>query len=423
MSTLYIRLPSKATTGNAAHVADLTCQFAYASVGGAIEREGVSVLSQLVDVVLKARRVVLLLAASDVTLLRLKVPPLSAARLKAALPNLVEDQLISDPSECTMVAGPSEDGMRTVAVVHHAWLELLAKTLIELGARNVAAVPMQLCLPYDPDMVAAAVAEHNGDNDVALRLTEDGGIGLSIQSAQDAGADTDAGAAQEIVQTLCALVPDAPIALYVQQSHVTHYQAAVNEAEVHERIAVFSDNWSHWIAGAKNLPLNLMAGLGMSTSQGVNWSNWRWPLILVTACLVINIAGLNVDWLRMKREAATLKASMTQIYKSAYPKETVIQDPMAQMRQKISQAQHEAGLPSPDDFTTMTATFAEVWESVMQGRKTPSIAALEYNERSLLVRLNADGEAPTASMKAALSARNLALTQQKANEWQIRSGK
>ena len=70
-------------------------------------------------------------------------------------------------------------------------------------------------------------------------------------------------------QTLCALVPDAPMALYVQQSHVTHYQAVVNAAELQERIAVFSDNWSHWIDGAQGVTLNLLTGLAGGGSGSV----------------------------------------------------------------------------------------------------------------------------------------------------------
>ena len=84
---------------------------------------------------------------------------------------------------------------------------------------------------------------------------------------------------------------------------------------------------------------------------------WRWPLILASAVLVINVVGLNVEWFRMKREAAALRATMTQIYKSTYPKDTVIVDPVAQMKQKIAASQRESGQAAPDDFTPLTASF------------------------------------------------------------------
>src|SRR5690606_20109828 len=118
------------------------------------------------------KQVVLLLSASDVSLLRLQVPPLPPGKLKAALPSLVEEQLISDPAECVIVAGPADEGMRTIAVVQRAWLDILVRTFTAFGAKKLTAVPAQLCLPVEPPAVAASVIAHQGDRDVVLRLNE-----------------------------------------------------------------------------------------------------------------------------------------------------------------------------------------------------------------------------------------------------------
>ena len=441
MSTLYIRLPSKAVADRALHLLALACPFALVSNGSAIERQGTSPLSDLSDIVAKSQRVVLLLAASDVTLLRVKVPPLSSARLKAALPNLVEDKLITDPADCVVVAGGLSDGLRTIAVVQRAWIDILAKTLIAFGARHIAALPAQLCLSYQsgqPGSVTAAIDDRNdGDQnaniDMTLRLSEQDGIGLAITHEKDESA------ANVAIQTLCAVVPEAPITLYVPQSAVRTYQEVVNDplalnqgaqnkATLNKRINVFADNWSRWIAGANVTTLDLMAGLGAGTGPKLDWRPWRWPLALAAAVLVINTTALNIDWWRMKGETNSLRAAMIQIYKSAYPKETVIIDPIAQMQQKIAAAKRDSGLAAPDDFTAITAAFGEAWASaVVAVGKTTSIAALEYRERSLFVRLKPGSEAPTQQMKAALAKRDLALdlapTQSGAVVWQIRSAK
>ncbi len=91
MSTLYIRLPSKAAAEHLQPEAGFDCAFALASDNGALEREGNAALSQLAAAITAAQRVVLLLAASDVSLLQVQMPPMSASRLKAALPNMVEE--------------------------------------------------------------------------------------------------------------------------------------------------------------------------------------------------------------------------------------------------------------------------------------------------------------------------------------------
>jgi general secretion pathway protein L len=418
LSTLYIRLPSKAAADSAPHWLALACPFALVSHGSAIERQGTAPLSDLSDTVAKSQRVVLLLAASDVVLLRIKVPPLSSARLKAALPNLVEDQLITDPADCVVVAGGLSGGLRTVAVVQRVWLDILAKTLIGFGARHIAVFPAQLCLPYQSDQpgsVTAAIndrndGEQNAAIDMTLRLSEQDGIGLAIMPEQNESA------ASVAIRTLCAVVPEAPISLYVPQSLVRAYQevindpVALNQGALNKRINVFADNWSRWIAGANVTALDLMTGLGAGTGSTLDWRPWRWPLALAAAVLVINAAALNTDWWRMKGETNSLRAAMIQIYKSAYPKESVIIDPIAQMQQKIAAARHDSGLAAPDDFTAITAAFGEAWSGVIAAAgKTTAIAALEYREHSLFVRLKPGGEAPTQQMKAALAKRNLAL--------------
>ena len=254
MSTLYIRLPSKAAADNAPHWIALPCPYALVSHGDAIEREGVGALSELSDAVAKAQRVVLLLAASDVSLLRIKVPPISGARLKAALPNLVEDQLVSDPADCIVVAGPSADGLRTVAVINRAWFEILTQTMVTFGARQITALPAQLCLPHHAGSVAAAAIEQGSDIDLALRMTELDGIGLPIMPEHAESAPHD------VVQTLCTLVPELPITLYVAQASVPAYQEAINTAlALDQRITLFADNWSRWITGAAHVGIDLMA--------------------------------------------------------------------------------------------------------------------------------------------------------------------
>jgi general secretion pathway protein L len=460
LSTLYIRLPSKTATEIAPNWPALACPFALVSNGSAIERQGTAPLPDLADTIAKAQRVLLLLAASDVTVLRLQVPPLSSARLKAALPNMVEDRLIADPADCVVVAGGLADGLRTVAVVQRAWLDILAKTLIAFGARHIVALPAQLCLPYQsaqtgqpgqPGSVVAAISdrnagdqnngEQNADFDMTLRLSEQDGIGLAIN------VDQNESAAHEVIRTLCAVVPEAPITLYVPESLVLAYQEAVNDpVDLHQgspnkvalnkRIDIFADNWSRWIAGAGVTTLDLMAGLGLGTGPVLDWRAWRWPLALAAAVLLINVTALNIDWWHMKGEANALRASMIQIYKSAYPKESVIIDPTAQMQQKIAAAKHNSGLAAADDFTAITAAFGEAWSSaVVAAGKTTAIAALEYRERSLFVRLKpalsrvegSGSEAPTQQMKAALTKRDLLLDlapgQSGAVVWQIRSAK
>lgn len=421
MSTLYIRLASKAVANGTPHWLSLACPFALVSHSGAIEREGVAPLSDLSGTIAKIQRVVLLLAGGDVSVLRVQTPPLSAARLKAALPNLVEEQLLCDPADCVIVAGGLADGLRTIAVVQRAWLDQLAKAFISFGARHIEVLPAQLCLSSQPGMVTAAIYQRDTNIDLTLRLSEQDGIGLAIN------VEPDVTAAQEVIKTLSAMLPTASATVFVPQENMHAYQqAAADSPALKERISISADNWTHWIAGAHGAALDLMAGLGALASPKLDWRPWRWPLVLAAAVLFVNVGALNFDWWRMNDEANSLRSAMIQIYKSAYPKETVIIDPIAQMQQKIAAAKRDSGQAAADDFTAITAAFGEAWASVTATLSSPpSIAALEYRDRSLFVRMKRDSDAPTPQMKAALAKRYLSLElapeQSGAVVWQIRS--
>lgn len=417
MSTLYIRLPSKAAADAAEHWLALPCPFALATSADVVEREGIAPLSDLAGAVASAHRVVLLLAASDVTLLRVKTPPLSAARLKLALPNLVEDRLMTDPDECVVVPGNLADGLRTAAVAQRGWLDILSKSFTSFGARSLLAVPAQLCLPYREGHVTAAIAEHGVDIDLTLRLSEQDGVGLPIMPESN---DT---AAQEVLATLRALAPELPITLYVPQGRVVGYQQVEGSD-----IAVFADNWAHWIAGAGKQSLNLLSGLGAGSGPQVNWRQWRWAIGLAASILLVNVIGLNIDWWRMKREAASLRTATMQTFKSTYPKETVILDPVAQMHKKIDEAQRNAGRAAPDDFGQIAANLAEVLASEPpdgkgRGGAASVVASIEYRDRNLFVHVKPESKVSMDKVKVALAARNLSLSSPSNGVWQIGSAK
>jgi len=416
LSILYIRLPSHVAAEGLQPGMPLYCHYALATAGGAVEREGVAALSELAEPVKRAQRVVLLLAAGDVTLLRVKMPPLSGAKLRAALPNLVEDRLMSDPDECVVVAGEMHGGMRTVAVVNRGWLELLARTLQSLGARSVSAIPAQLCLPLHGDSATAAVSEHGTDADIAVRLAEQDGIGLSIV------ADQPESLAFEAMQSLAAVVPAAPIVLYVPQPRVRDYQESMHIAPtLEQRIMLHADTWQRWVAGAGKAGVDLMTGLGASAGPKFDWKPWRWPLLIGAALLLVNVVGLNVDWLRLKREEAALNNGMVQTYRSAFPKDPVVIDPLAQLRQKIAGAQRGSGQLAPDDFVALSAALGEAWAGTGQG--TPPIAGLEYRDRVLTVKLKSGASAPVDQLNSALASRGLSINESSAGVWQIRRSK
>lgn len=424
MSILYIRLPSKAAADAAEHWAALPSPYALASNSGAVEKEGTAPLADLSGMVAGADRTVLLLAGSDVSFLRVKTPPMSPARLKLALPNLVEDQLMMDPADCLVVPGDLVDDLRTAIVAQRGWLEILVKTFTGYGARSVAVVPSQSCLPFDDKAATVLVAEHGADLDVTLRLAPQEALGLPVYAA-------DGEAPQEVFSAIGALAPARALVIYVPQARVPAFQdQAAKHALEGQEIQVYADNWPRVIGQLGKVPVNLATALGGAGGPQIEWRQWRWPIVLAVLLVLVNAVGFNVEWFRMKREAKSLKDGMNQIYHSVYPNEP-ISDVRKQMQDKINAAERDAGKSSPDDFSQLAGNFAEVLGNELHSGAagkaprlvTDVISSIEYRDHSLLVHVKSDNPVSMDKIKFGLSARNLSVTTPQAGVWQIRSGK
>lgn len=407
MSTLFIRYPAKASVDSGAAQ---TCPFALVGDGGHLERQGTSPLGNLGELIAASRRVVLMLAASDATLLRVKAPPLSASRLKAALPALVEEQVLGDTADCVLAAGAADaDGVRTVAVVQRAWLEVLVKALLAQGAHSVSVLPMQLCLPFQPGSVSAALSLGDAGYELILRRSQYDGMGLALPAEPVAA-----------LHTLRAMAGDEPVTLYLSQEQMKQFEPLMADAATAPQgISLAEDHWQHWVAASRSAGLDLAPALGAAGASAREWQRWRWPLRIAALAVLVNVVGLNVEWMRLKREANDVRLAMMQTFKAAYPKETVILDPVAQMRKNISLAKADDGQAAPDGFIAMSANLAEAL-SVLPKRDV--IASLDYRERALQVKVkpNTVDAAAMTQIRSALQARKLELTEANPGTWQIR---
>jgi general secretion pathway protein L len=410
LTTLYIRYPARAAAAD--NGVPSSCQFALVGDGGNVMQQGAGALGNLGELVSTARRVVLLLAAADVSLLKVKVPPLSGAKLKAALPHLVEEQVLGDPADCVLALAPAsgDSDERVVAVANRAWLEVLVKALVAQGAHGVSALPVQLSLPLAPGSVSAALGVDDAGLELTLRSAPAEGLGLTLPNAPESA-----------LHTLRALAGDAPVSLYVAPAQHAEYAAAAAAAGV-PGITVEEDNWAHRIAAAKAVPFDLAAGLGAASGATARaWARWKWPLRIAVAAVVVNIVGLNWEWLRLKREAETVRQNMVQVFRAAYPNQPVTGDPAAQMRRNIAAARAAGGGGTADEFTNMSAALGEAL-AVLPNRE--AVAGIDYKERSMTVKFkpNTVDANTLAQVQAALAQRKLAASESGPGVWVVQAG-
>lgn len=408
-SALYLRAPVRGSS----HAVGDPLPFAW-SQRGRIQRSGSAPLAELGPLLAGSERVVLLLAASDVTLLNLPVPPLPASRLQAALPALVEEHIIGDPVGCAIAAGPEVDGRRMIAVADHDWLQSWVGTLRQHGARRIMAQPMQLCLPLLAGRMSAALLENPGAPQLALRLSADEGIGLPV------AVDDPAQLADVVAELLATFARGEAVELSVPAVYASAL-SAWSQAHPESGIDFVDEDWAAWIDGASRLEIDLVRGLAASGERGIEWRRWRVPLVLAAACLLFNVIALNWDWWRLRSEGLRLQDGMTALYRRTFPNDQQVVDPLAQMRQKVMRARQSGGEFAPDDFLALSAVLGDAWGGKVNDPR--AIAGLDYRDATLNVRLKQGTQVTLDSVRPELAARRVEAVPSPADPsvWQIRS--
>ncbi|MBR8199977.1 type II secretion system protein GspL, partial [Burkholderia cenocepacia] len=164
MSTLIVSLPPREPAVPLQEWQWPELPFTLVDKAGQVQRAGRAALALLP----RANATVLIVAARDVLLLAAAVPPLKGPKLRQALPNIVEDQLIQDPLGCHIALDPAAlpDGRRVLAVVDRAWFRTICDAFTAAGHRHLSAVPATRCLPAprvpadgEPTDAAALVAD------------------------------------------------------------------------------------------------------------------------------------------------------------------------------------------------------------------------------------------------------------------------
>lgn len=418
MGTLIIQMPSRAAADQVEHWIELPCAYAFPTAESGVTREGLKSLSALAPEISAARRLVMLIAASDVTVLRLKVPPLSPLQLQRALPSLVEDRLLTEPAECVIVPGPIENGWCTVAVVQRVWLELLSRTVNAYGASAVVALPTQLCLPYEESSVAALTED---EREVVFRIEQHDGFGLPIELA---ATKTPESLAAHVLEVVSSITAGRRVMLHVPLRRLPAFIAAHEPTpDRFSHVMLATNGWPHMIRSIGQVEMNLLAGAANAARvHRRDWRSFRFMYALVLLAVLINIIGLNAEWLTMRREADSLRAGMMQTYRTAFPNDKTIVDPLLQMQRHLADASRNAGNPAADDFLALLARFGTAWRTAKPGSLlAPVIAKLEYREHSLVVALQPGNSQIMESVRTMAPDMRLTIVQTGADIWQIRN--
>lgn len=342
---------------------------------------------------------VLLFDARDVTLIPVKLPPLSGTRLMRALPNLVEDALLQDVNSCAIALGPRVgDEQRLLAVIDRAWLEYVIGAFERRGIRISAAWPAQLALPLAPGGWSVACV-HQG---LAVRTGETEGFGWSASTDADFRTEALACAIEAAAQA-------APRAESIDAfADDRAWQVSVDRASKRLGVEMRFSGLPAPVPAPVDLLEARQGTAGRRWLASIDWRAWRIPAALAAGALAAFLIGLNLHWGRLAQERAVLKVQMESTFRQAFPNAQVIVDPMLQMQRQVADLRLKAGQTGPDDFLPLLTKFS----AALGARGADALAGLEYRDGRLRARFRdafLDGPAVRDGLVAACAQQGLKL--------------
>jgi general secretion pathway protein L len=411
----------------------------------------------------RASATVLIVAARDLLLTAALLPPLKGPRLRQALPNVVEDQLIQDPQTCHIAVDPKPlaSGRRVLAVIDRGWFRFVLDAFANAGHRNVKAVPAMRCLPVpeavlelaEAGQTAAATPDATpfiagilgsviatapalmGDVAAPVANVAHGTPRVEIAIARGEHAALGEGLAipaDAIESTLAALSGDHPMTLYTladvpgSEPHLAGARTprATSAGRSAIRSAVPTAEPITFEALARNAlanPFDLCQFEFAAQPWRLDRSTMRrlkLPIALIAASLVVSIIGINIQWLQLARQRDAINAQMTETLLNAFPKTTVVLDAPDQMSRQLDRLRLSSGQLSPSDFLSIADAFARALGPI----PVNGIAGLDYRDRHLDVTFK-PGTKVDPGLTQRLQANGLSgAIDSNTGKWSIRSG-
>jgi general secretion pathway protein L len=222
-----------------------------------------------------------------------------------------------------------------------------------------------------------------------------------------------------VAQLLGTLAVNRPVQLSVPAGQVTLFEKW-KEAHQLSHFTLIEQQWSDWIAESAKVSVDLISAFEGTQRAAFPWREWRWPIALAGAMSLFNIAALNTDWWRLRSEGLQIRDEITDIYRRSFPNETVVLDPLAQIKQKIAASRQASGQLNTSDFVVLAAALGEVWREA--GNDVRAIDALDYRDGTLTIKLKKAAQVSLAAMRTPLAARELQLTPSPTDPllWQVK---
>lgn len=326
-----------------------------------------------------AGRVQLVLPAAEVLLVRTRLP--AAARRRAAgaaLTYAIEDQTAGDP-ESNQVSWLGTAGNDDVlAVVDRQGLLHWGNALADAGIRAYEIHCETLLLPWQSgtwslawdgqEGIVRSGACEGGATDCGDRDTPPLSLQLMLDAARQRG---DGPASITIHPVAVEVAPDASawqpkLGVPLQVAGSSSWQTASTDAGI--SLAQERGHWRNWTGIARRL-------------RPAGW--------IAAAAFAIHALALGTHWVLLDAEQRALRKDMETQFRTVFPEAVAVVDPALQMRRKLADARHAAGLPDEGDFLPMI----ELTSAALKELPAGSVRIISYESGRMTVEITSAAEA------------------------------
>lgn len=359
------------------------CQWALVNDG----REPVAGEGRLTDLPQRVERVQLVIPAAQVLITRARVPHGARRRAGSVLAFAVEEQTAGEPdaNQVSWLGSVSDED--ALAVVDKGGLERWRHALRAVGIRVDEVHSETLLLPI-----------RAGEWSVAWNGREG-----FVRSGEFEGAATDCGDPESPPLFLRLLLEEektrstgpTSIALYITMPDaVPDITAWQRELGVDLRIA---GTWD-WRTASPDAGVSL-------TQQRQRWrvfsgaaKRLRPAAWILGAALTLHALALVTDWTLLAGEQRALRQQMEAQFRTTFPDAVAVVDPALQMRRKLAEARHSAGLSDGSDFLPMIEQVAAATKELPAG----AVRAVSYEGGRMTLELAINEEAAVPRIVARL---------------------
>ncbi len=368
-------------------------------------RQGPPLKGALADAAPEAakRPTIVLVPATTVLTTCVQIPVRSRAKLQAALPFALEEQLADDVENLHFAAGRRRDsGMIPAAVVAHEQMRVWLAALRAAGIEPNRLVPENYGLARIPGTLSLLVAGRqimfNDGADVEFVMQD-----VKPSDALAAAGYLDAGDS-EGTDVEPTNRPATHLLVFCQAADERRFQydwdALRHELDSVD-VQVLPDGVLPRLAvtAATRVGVNLLQGpYGARTELGSAFRPWRKAAVLVVVLAVVGFVAKGVDYFRLSRQEASLRAQFTAEYREIRPNDTrEVMDPVG----TVNSIRRSLGTPTaPQVFLPSL----EALGRALQEHGTTEVEAISYRAGVIDVRLTAPDVATLDNIQRTVSA-------------------